>query len=153
MCQTNINYFQQDLPKILFFLFFLTRFGEHEFIGSYGGNRIPTHEKLVKTSTPPPLPSPPLPRLHSTLWSVCDTDRQTLVSSESVLTQKRKRDVAHREREMMWKHTDEEQVHTHTQREKEKEKEKESEKKIIHRLSERDGAVSVLCQRWDVVCH
>jgi hypothetical protein len=51
---------------------------------------------------------------------------------------------------MMSKHTQEEQVHTHTQREKEKEK--ESEKKMIHRLSERDGAVSVLCQRWDVVC-
>jgi hypothetical protein len=51
---------------------------------------------------------------------------------------------------MMSKHTHKKSRCTHTQREKEKEK--ESEKKMIHRLSERDGAVSVLCQRWDVVC-
>jgi hypothetical protein len=55
---------------------------------------------------------------------------------------------------MMSKHTEEEQVHTHTHTHTHKErKEKESEKKMIHRLSERNGAVSVLCQRWDVVCH
>jgi len=130
----------------------LTRFAEHEFIGWYGGNRIPTHEKLVKTSTPPPPPA-----LHS-IYDQSVWHRKT-DTSESVLTQReRERWCAHtkkekerereRERDDDKTHRRRAGAHTHTKRE-----EKESEKMMIHRLGESDGAVSVLCQRWEVVCH